>query len=305
MSEEEQSEKNNKKRVIDAHIHSLNVQVEEKTAAKEEAKKSQDELGDIIVDLDKDISQSQQERDFLKENQDRIVRLDSDNWGTYVSLAEHQMRNQPTAINLHIDLAKVASNIIPLNSVVTSGLTSTSSDYCAVYGVVVQNYSGDNKFLSQVVKYEPTDDFWHYVETIKQEMNKRIPGSGDNFEKAICRFTTEADKSPVLLDIRSCIWYQFFDKIIPDESQYSKINWYKTCSHKKRYCQTRYLIQNSNDVPVPSATDTEIDRLSYEMERLFHEFSEEGKLGDNPSHAEQILKAELIPTFKSVLTFNI
>jgi hypothetical protein len=103
MNEEEQSEKNNKKKVINTHIKSLDVQISEKIAAKTEATKSQIVINDIIVELDKDITQSQQELDFLKENQDRIAGLDTNDWGTYISLAEHQMRSEPTAINLHID----------------------------------------------------------------------------------------------------------------------------------------------------------------------------------------------------------
>jgi hypothetical protein len=155
------------------------------------------------------------------------------------------------------------------------------------------------------IKYTPTDDFWYNVEIIKQEMNKKIPGSGNKFEEAINRFTRETNKSPLLLEIRSSIWYQFFDKIIPDESSYCKTNWYKICNHKKRYCQTRYFIQDSKEITTPSSTNTEIDRLSNEMEKLFHDFSEAGKLGSNQSYAEQIVKAEIVPTFKSVLVFNI
>jgi hypothetical protein len=305
MIEEIQSEKDKKKKVVDVHIDSLNVQIGEKIATKSVAEKLKIKVDDIIVELDKDISQSQQEVDFLTEFQDKIIDLDNTNWGTYLSLAEHQERSEPTAKNLFIDIKKVTTEIIPLGSAIISGGASTCSNYFGVYDLVKKNYSGDSEFLKEVSKYSPTDDFWNNVEIIKQEMNRKISGSGDNFEKAVRRFTTETNKSPVLLEIRSCIWEQFFDKIIPNESQYRKTNWYKTCSRKEHYCQTRLLIQGTIDVPIPSATNTEIDRLSFEMNRLFHELSEGGKLGENQSYAEYLVKTELVPTFKSVLTYNV
>lgn len=303
MSKNKTNDNKRRKKIINNHKKTLSTQIQEKNKSKEKLVNVKVKAEEAITYIDKDNTASQNELNLVNTYENKLLGLDDEYWNTYEKIVISSMKSEPTVKAFTVDVESIENNLSPLVKTAISGTTSTCSDYTGVHEILKLNYYKEAKFVKELEKNEPHDEFWVNVEFITDEMNKRLTGSGDKFRKSIDSFISASPKSPQLLDIRSKIFFNFFDVLFPNESKYCKLRWFKHGRSKaKRYCQTKFYIQNSKErKDLPSSTIKRINRLSKDMRRLFDTLSNLGKNGTSDTIAEYTVRRELIPTFKSVL----
>jgi hypothetical protein len=307
MSDSEDKKIKKREKIIKKHIKTLESQKKEKEISKEKLVNIKKESEKAISNIDQDITSINNELDLIISYDGRILSYTDNAWQTYERIYNHSVASEPTVKAFTYDVSKEEKDIKSLTATTISSNRLTTSDYLGVYGTLQSFYSDDKKFLKELEKEKPKDDFWNDVNFIKDEMNKEIPTSGDKFKKSIESFISSSEKYPTLLDIRSKIYYNFFDVLIPNESKYCKLNWFKKGLTKaKRYCQIKFYIQDGKEhKDLPRSTTTNINRVSMDMRKLFDTLSNLGKNGADNTKSEQIIKRELTPTLKSIFEIKI
>lgn len=308
MNENSQEEEN-RENLVKKHKKSL----ENKIFYSKETEKQLTQIKDKVINtfFNNDHSKIAMENElaYIEKYEERLFELNSENWDIYKNLTEHSFQSEPTVKAFSADVKTINEELTPIYNTSISGTTSQCSDFIGVVDTLKNNYSADKEFIDEMVKNTPKDDFWDNVDFIKNEMNKQLQSSGDNFIRSIKSFISahESEKYKSLMDVRESIFDNFLDIIIFDESLFCNFKWYKTGSNKKKvFCQTKFYIQNIwDDDLLPKSTTIEAERLATNMYDIYGNLSNFGHGGISDGYAEYIVKREVVPTFRNVLEMRL
>lgn len=162
----------------------------------------------------------------------------------------------------------------------------TASGLCTTYTMVTQ--ITDQTVLNRLQEIYVQDTLTYKINYIRNELGSIFPACLNEFENLINDWQLKEglERHPVLLSLRSVIFYQIFETLCPD-NVYQSSSWFQSNSisayrgnpNGKRYCQSKcFILGNTN---TSSLNASSLNNVEYVADSLFTDFGSLSEYGKN------------------------
>ncbi len=289
-----------RKTQIETHKENLRRAIEKAEAAKEALREGIANRKRVCGDLDGIKELSSQELSALEIIEPLVAKIDDDTWQSYEGIACSGADLSGTLSAFHRDIQTEEAEFSEIATV--SGASITTATTSAVS--VVDLFSD---FDLRVKEIKIQDTIVKNIEFIQNRLSEIDPSIAQGIRILFQDWSSlpNFEKSKRLLDLRSLLFYQFFDRFAPEHS-YSKCQWYRdakegTICRKMRFAQVKFFIQDCrDDSEIKESVLKSIDSTAKDMSRNFDDMSNYGKHGTSGSVAESVFRGT-ISSFANVL----
>lgn len=299
MESEEEKVQSRKKR-IEKHKGDLQVVIEKAEAAKEVLGGGIANRKRVCGDLERIKEMSQRELFAVEFVEPLVTKIDDDTWQRYERIACSGTDSAGTLSAFYRDIQTEEAKFNEIAAVSGTTVTTIASGTASVVDLF-------SDFSPRVSEIKTQDTTVENIEFIEGQLSKIEPSIAPNFRILFQDWSSlpDPEKPKRLLDLRSLLFDQFFDRFAP-ESSYSKCRWYQDANEgaicrKKRYAQVKFFIQDCrDDSQIKESVLKSIDSVAKDMFHNFDDMSNYGKHGALESVAESVFRGTL-SSFANVL----
>jgi len=283
----------NRKTLIEKHKEDLQIVIEKAESAKEALREGIANRKSACGDLEGIKELSSRELFAVESVEPLVEKIDNDTWQRYERIACSGSDLAGTLSALYRDIQTEEAKFSEIATVSGASITSIASGTVSVVDLF-------SDFDPRVKEIRTQDTTVENVEFIENRLSKIEPSIAKNFRFLFQDWSSlpNSEKPKRLLDLRSLLFYQFFDRFAP-ESSYSKCQWHRdakggTICRKKRFAQVKFFIQDcKNDSKIKESVLKSIDSVAKDMFHNFDDMSNYGKREASESVVESVFRGTL------------
>lgn len=277
---------NERKQRLEDHKKLLNEKLVDTELSISYLKDIASDATNAIKDLNASKENIQKELSILNIAGDEIHLIDDSAWIEYDNIIIREHNHQSMFSLLSQDVVNNFTNIQNISTSASSMKGVTDSGLITTFNTVSQ--ISDPTIKNKLQKLYIEDTLSEKVNFIRNQLHSIFPECLYEYNDAIKSWNLKdgAVRHPVLLSLRSVIFYQIFDTLSPENVYKAKV-WfnsnttssYRDKPNRERYCQSKCFILGNTNTSL--LTPISLQNVEYISDSLFTDFGSLSQYGKN------------------------